>query len=120
MSDPVTLLPYLKLHLNVNCPTVEECYVHGYESALAEIDESENPYPVGTRSHEHWQEGWWAGFYGDAPCFDLNDLNAHEENAANDQAFQENSESFFIKLLEISGMIVVSAFVGYQLIELVA
>ena len=122
MNDTARLLPYLKLRFNVDHPSFEECYVYGYECALAEISEGENPYPQGSKLNEQWLEGWWAGFYGDRPLFEVEQIEAEsfEFDAANDQAFQEKTDNFLLKFLEISGVIVVSAFVGYQLIELVA
>lgn len=122
MNDTMLLLPYLKLRFNVDHPSIEESYVYGYECALAEISEEENPYSHNSKAYEQWQEGWWAGFYGEPPMFDLPHLEqeSFEFTAANDQIYHESMDNFFIKFLEISGMIAVSAFVGYQLIELVA
>lgn len=122
MTD-TTMLPHIKLRFNIDYPTLEESYIHGYEQAVAGINENENPFAAGSIENDHWAEGWWAGFYGDEPLFALPavDLDA-EHLPANEHAYHdhETEESFFVKFLEISGVIAVSAFVGYQLLELVA
>ncbi len=123
MNDTTMLLPHIKLRFNIDHPSFEECYIHGYESAAAEMDEELNPFRLGTKEHEHWSEGWWAGVYGEEPAFVLSAEPSEvpvDPFAANDQIYHEPKDTFLIRLLEISGMIAVSAIVGYQLIELVA
>ncbi len=67
MNDTTELLPHIKLRFNIEHPSFEECYSYGYECALAEVEEDENPFREGSIEHEQWQEGWWAGFYGEKP-----------------------------------------------------
>ena len=119
MKDITTLLPHLKLRFNLAHPSYEECYVFGYECALANMMEEDNPFCYGTRTCEQWLEGWWDGFYGKKPLFELQ-TEPMEEPAANDQAFLDRNNRLLIRLLEFSGVIAVSAIIGYQLIELVA
>lgn len=116
------ILPHVKLHFNINHPSFEECYSFGYECLQAEISEDENPFAEGTRENEYWQEGWWDAFYGHAPKHELATIEEYElvSNAANDPLYNESIDNFIIRILEISGMIAVSAFVGYQLLDLVA
>lgn len=118
MSD-LELLPHVKLHFNVKHATLEESYVYGYECAKYEVTENENPFVLGTKEHEQWSNGWWDGFYGDAPLFDL-ELKEEELVPANDNTYHEHKDSFMLKIFEISGVLVISAIVGYQLLELVA
>ncbi len=125
MNDTTMLLPHIKLRFNIEHPSLEDCYSYGYDCAAAEVDEENNPFRFGTIEHEQWTEGWWAGLYGEKPTLvATSEADADEgtviKSSANDQVYHENMDSFFIKLLEISGMIAVSAIVGYQLIELVA
>lgn len=122
MSDTMLLLPHVKLHFNIEHPTFEESYVYGYECARADISEEDNPFAVGSKERDQWIDGWWAGFYGEQPAFVLSaDQDALElDGSANDHVYHDNRDNFFIKFLEISGVIVMSAIVGYQLIELVA
>jgi hypothetical protein len=124
MNDTTMLLPHIKLRFNIEHPSLEECYVYGYECAAADVIEENNPYRIGSKEYEHWAEGWWAGIYGEEPAFVLeqasDSMSGNEASSANDHVYHENMDNFFIKLLEISGMIAVSALVGYQLIELVA
>ena len=69
-------------------------------------------------------DGWWAGFYNQEPIFacpaTFEQAAIESEQSANDHVYHEHIENFFIKFLEISGVLVISAMVGYQLIELVA
>ncbi len=125
MNDINALLPDIKLRFNIEHPNLEECYAYGYECGRAEINEEANPYRLGTTECEQWLEGWWAGFYGEEPLYDLGDYLstdtsniAHE--AANDMVYQGSKTGFFTKVLEITGVIAVSAIVGYQVIDLVA
>lgn len=126
MSDTTALLPHIKLRFNIDHPSFEESYTFGYDCALAEISEAENPFHEGTSAYEQWQEGWWAGFYGEKPLYELNaDQTAIDKpavtaiEAANDRSFVCNS-TFIINVLKITGAIAASALVGYQLLDLVA
>lgn len=129
MNDTTTLLPHIKLRFNIEHPSFEECYAYGYECALAELGEEENPYRENTQEYEQWQEGWWAGFYGEKPLFELTEqtdapLLESEHEAANDQVYPLISSfvtsSFLANMLKITGAIAATAVVGYQVFELVA
>jgi hypothetical protein len=124
MNTMTALLSDLKLRFNIEHPNFEECYTFGYECARADIDETENPFKQGSKESEQWLEGWWAGFYGEEPLYELGStykiqevLTEHE--AANDHLY-EKMGSFFAKVVEITSLIAVSAAVGYQMIDLVA
>ena len=110
MNDMTALLPHIKLRFNIEHPSFEECYAYGYECALAEINEIANPYHMDSKESEQWLEGWWAGFYGEKPLYEL----------ADDSVYSEAMICFFAKVMEITGMLAVSAIVGYQVIDLVA
>lgn len=125
MNDTTALLPHIKLRFNIDHPSYEECYIFGYECALSEVQEEDNPFRDGSQEAEQWLEGWWAGAYGEKPLFDLNSMEPEEEQlvikeiAANDQQYCQK-HSFLSLVFEISGAIAASAIVGYQLLELVA
>ncbi|HRD68897.1 MAG: transmission trait enhancer LetE [Legionella sp.] len=122
MNDTTALLPHIKLRFNIEHPSYEECYMFGYECALSEVAEEDNPFREGSQESEQWLEGWWAGAYGEKPLFDLNTMQQEEElhieSAANDHQYHKSS--FLTLVFEISGAIAASAIVGYQLLELVA
>ncbi len=121
MDSMTALLPDIKLRFNIEHPTFEECYAYGYESALADVAEEENPYVVGTKESEQWMEGWWAGFYGEEPLYEMtHDTQDSDLEAANDDIYPELMNGFLVKLIEITGIVAVSAVVGFQLIDLVA
>lgn len=124
MKDTKTLLPHVKLHLNVKHPSFEDCYSFGYDSSTAELSEEDNPFAAHTRESDYWLEGWWDAFYEHAPKHTLeDDLTSKDKvphKASNDSIYAEVRDNFIMKILEISGMLAVSAFVGYQLIDLVA
>ncbi len=119
MSDTKLLLPHVKLHFNVDHPTIEESYLYGYECAKYDVSEDDNPFAFGSKEHEQWSDGWWDSFYGDEPLF-TTEASEPQTSSANDHIYVEGKESFILKFLEISGVIVISALVGYQLFELVA
>lgn len=124
MDDIMTLLPEVRLHFNIKHPTMEEAYWYGYECAHADIQEEDNPFAAGTTESDSWMEGWWAGFYNEEPLFacpmTFDNGAVESDHSANDHLYHEHIDNFFIKFLEISGVLVISAMVGYQLIELVA
>ena len=120
-----TILSELRLRFHIEHPGLEECYADGYESALADKPEEANPFILGSVEYEHWSEGWWAGLYGETPLYALEreatqpDLRLVSE-AANDLTYENNPTRMLTRVLEITGLIFVSAYIGYQLIELVA
>lgn len=123
MNDTTALLPHIKLRFNIEHPSYEECYLFGYECAQSEVAEEDNPFRAGSPEAEQWLEGWWAGFYGEQPLFDANELERDEievnkEVAANDRFYQKSG--LMTLVFEISGALAASAIVGYQLLELVA
>lgn len=123
MSDYTSILPHLKFRFNIEHPSLEECYVYGYECACAGVVEAEDPYQAGSRESDEWLEGWWAGFYGNEPVFNENADVLSDDfafDAVNDDAFHEARDSYLTKVLEIVGVIAVSAILGYQVIDLVA
>jgi len=124
MNDINTLLADIKLRFNIDHPNFEECYAYGYECARAELGEEENPFALTSKESEQWLEGWWAGFYGEEPLYELSDYVSEPfinttAVAANDQHY-EYLNAFFAKVLEFSGIIAASALVGYQVLDLVA
>lgn len=124
MNDITALLPHIKLRFNIDHPSYEDSYALGYECALADVAETDNPFREGTQQAVHWLEGWWDAIEGEEPLFELNliekdELAAIEEVAANDQQYC-HKHSFLSLVIEISGAIAASAIVGYQLFELVA
>lgn len=123
MNDTTALLPHIKLRFNIEHPSYEECYLFGYECAISDLAEEDNPFSADSAEAEQWLEGWWAGFYGETPLFDMNapsleEVEVNKNAAANDQQYQKTS--FMTLVFEISGAIAASAIVGYQLLELVA
>ena len=126
MKDTTALLPHVRLDFNINHPALEECYVDGYVCAMAELDESENPFHAGSVEARHWIEGWWAGFYGEEPLFDLTKLSEDESSVLSHQAVNDDTffspkvNLFLLRFLEVSGALAVSVMIGYQIMELVA
>ncbi|KTC76813.1 hypothetical protein [Legionella brunensis] len=128
MNDITALLPHIKLRFDIEHPNLEECYAYGYECALAEISEENNPYREGSQEYEQWAEGWWAGFYGEKPLFELAEEllepEANKKEAANDYSYHSItnmvSANFLTKVLKITGAIAATAVVGYQVLDLVA
>lgn len=127
MNETTVLLPHIKLRLNIKHPSFEECYAYGYECATAQLLEEDNPYPLDTSEYEHWQNGWWDGFYGVKPLFSLTEALTDEEalvvdkkEAANDKVYQHSYHRFINILMTLGGALVATVVVGYQVFELVA
>lgn len=126
MNDATNLLSDLKLRFNIEHPNLEDCYVFGYQCAIADLEESENPFTEGSAEYQQWMDGWWAGFYGEEPLFDINnglsDEDIAQEPAANDQSYHHFylSDSLIATFLKITGALAATAVVGYQVLDLVA
>ncbi|MCH9717461.1 MAG: transmission trait enhancer LetE [Gammaproteobacteria bacterium] len=123
MNELTALLPHLKFHFHVDHPTLEECYAYGYECALADVQEDDNPYQVNSPEQEQWLEGWWAGFYNEQPLFSF-DIEPENNRAVlepvNDASYHAEQSHYFLRVLEIAGVIAVSALLSYQVIDIVA
>lgn len=121
MNNTTALLPHIKLRFNMAHPSYEECYHFGYECAVAELNEEENPFRKESREGEQWLEGWWAGIYGEEPLFNIQSdtEDNSEDDAANDKEYAHKTKILTL-IFEISSAIAASAIVGYQLLELVA
>jgi hypothetical protein len=119
MKNTTSLMSHIKLRFNIDYPNLEECYAYGYECALAEVAQGENPYQIGTAEYEQWVEGWWDGFYGEKPLFEIN-----HPKTANVRFYHvigsALSSDFFTKVLKITGALAATAVVGYQMLDLVA
>ena len=121
MNTTNDMMGAIRLHFNIENPSIEDNYCFGYECAVAEVQESENPFAKGSSAHEQWSEGWWAGFYGEKPLFELdNGAEVSKVGAANDKNFHGVEKGFFSRWIKITGAIAASALVGYQVIDLVA
>ncbi len=123
MKDINALLPHLRLRFDIEHPSIEESYQFGYESALVDLDVEDNPFREGTASYDHWEEGWWAGFYGEKPLFNIDVIQDEvnpAEAAANDTEYNQDKSTTIRMWLKITGAIAASAIVGYQVIDMVA
>lgn len=124
------LLPYVKLQFYVSHPALEDCYLEGYESANLDKPEDSNPYPLNTAENEYWLDGWWAGFYGEAPCLEMfnedKTVTITDLTAANDQSFDAQAEELPSKsrltvanVAKVAAAVAVSI-VGYQVLDMIA
>ncbi|NDC31752.1 MAG: transmission trait enhancer LetE [Bacteroidetes bacterium] len=107
----------LRLKLHIDYPDLEDCYVDGYACALAGIDEFSNPYANDSIEGEYWTEGWWAGFYSEKALFNLEGPVIEKQQPKPED---HKVAHMIVRILEISGVIAVSALVGYQIWDLVA
>lgn len=119
-DNHIDLLSDVRLRFNIEHPSYEECYLFGYECALKEVQEEDNPFRLGTNQHEQWLEGWWAGFYGEKPLFEAEETAACETvMAANDNHFVVK-ESLYVRAFDFVSNLAATSVVGYQLLDLVA
>jgi len=133
MNTDSQILPQLRLKLNVDNPNLEDVWTEGYEVSMAGGNEETNPYKSNSVEHEHWSQGWWAGFYGEEPLYTLS-LEPQEihasvaditqvkvQPAANASVWMHPSVKRWAKhVVRIAGAIAATAVVGYQLIDMVA
>jgi hypothetical protein len=129
MNSLREIIPDLTLRLHLDYPSYEESYAFGYECAVKNLCEEENPYPVDSQEHAHWLEGWWAGFYAEEPLFEADRdrpsaVTKAVEEAANEADHLDGQEhsaySNLMQVLTLAGAITATAVIGYQLFEMVA
>ena len=124
------VLPEVRLQFNINNPSIDETWTEGYDLAIAEGDESDNPYQEGTKAFAYWNEGWWAGFYAEKPLFDLaatpdNEirremLSSQAKPAANDVAWNASvTKKWAVRVVKISSVIAL-ALAAVELVDLAA
>lgn len=72
-SNPIaSLVSHSKIALHLANPDLEDVWLEGYEAMQASNEqEAINPYQADSLSHEYWEQGWWASFYGEKPLFGL-------------------------------------------------
>lgn len=120
------VLPYVRLQFAITHPDFEECYADGYEAAIACLSEDSNPYEIDTKEYDQWSDGWWDGSYRAVPTFDAL-IESKEAPVASPLAEAANtpywtlfSPRFITLFLDITGALVASAVLGYQVLDLVA
>lgn len=69
MMNTEEILPHVRLKFAVDHPLLEDCWLEGYEFASNNLPENDNPYEKDTSEYEYWCQGWWAGYFGEAPLF---------------------------------------------------
>ena len=85
------LLSAAKLLLEINTPTLDDCWKDGYDMSVA-MSLEDNPYTEGTSNHHHWSEGWWEGFYTkDDVCH--NDTLYSDKKISNDDVVFNTSKT---------------------------
>lgn len=127
------LLPHVRLMFEIDNPSLEECYRHGYLMSKEGVDESENPFldRGASRESELWIQGWWDCFYGEEPLFSLepalstqiltNAQKIHwsEDGAVNEEAFEDVKGSTITTVAKLAAAIA-GALLSYQVIDLIA
>ncbi len=134
MKDNTTaeLLPHVKFLFEIDNPSLEECYRHGFLMSQEGIDESENPFSErGLREAEFWSQGWWDALYDEKPMFSLEPtLSTHlytnaqkihwsEEAAINEENFEPQKPSTITTVAKLAAALA-GAFLSYQVMDLIA
>ena len=123
------LLPYVKFLFEIDNPSLEECYRHGYQMSMDGSVEQDNPYEGrGEKEAEYWNQGWWDGCYGVAPMFEMEPMatasmtivnDASEVNAANETEFEAQQPSKITTISKFAA-ILAGAILSYQVIDMIA
>ena len=122
MSDLQNVLPDLRLKFHIEHPTIEECYIAGYEAAEAAYPEEMNPFTDNATLHSHWADGWWDGYYNQPPLFSIKSIEEEAAMAeeAQDEADHNTVHPWMAHVIKITSVLGMTALVGYQLLDLVA
>lgn len=89
-------LSYTKLKLSLELPDLEETWLDGYESAIHGGLEESNPYSLASAEYEHWNEGWWAGYFDEEKLFHWCDTPVIKNVAEVINRIQQSSENAVI------------------------
>ena len=100
------VLPHVKFLFEIDNPSLEECYRHGFLMSKEGVDEAENPFlNRANKESDMWLQGWWDCFYDEKPLFELepslstqlltNAQKIHwsEEKAVNEDKFENKKKS---------------------------
>lgn len=129
MKNSKTILPDVLLDMHMKHPGLDECYFDGFSCGQAELNTNENPFQADSVESRYWLDGWMDAQFGQEPLFNPDGFAADQtgqlvfanaENESHYYAASQSQRKNFIRFIEITGAIAVSAFIGYQLIELVA
>src|SRR5687768_14995304 len=69
MNQTTDILGHIRLEFHVKHPTLDECWNEGYDAGVLALDEEDNPYQIGTKEYQFWNDGWWSGFYQEKRLF---------------------------------------------------
>lgn len=121
MTDFITTLPDVRLKFHIDHPTVEECYIAGYEAAETAYPEEANPFEANTDLHGHWADGWWDGYYNQPAIFSIKSIE-EDEIALSEEPVAETMQAhpWMAHVIKITSVLGMTALVGYQLLDLVA
>jgi hypothetical protein len=123
-------LPHIRFQFESKYPNLEEVWMDGYRMAGQDLAEDDNPHAEGTLEHQHWNEGWWAGFYEEAPLYDIQ----YEENvsanadltkvkpleAANEASYKKPEFKRWLgRVAKIAGALAVT-YAAYELLDVAA
>lgn len=130
MKNSKTILPDVLLDMHMKHPGLDECYFDGFTCGQVELNTNENPFQADSVESRYWLDGWMDAHLGQEPLFNPDGLaedltlqlatTMAAENDTHYYAPAELQRNNLIRFIEITGAIAVSAFIGYQLIELVA
>lgn len=125
MNTSGDVLSYVRLKFNIEKLNFDDCYAEGYEHALNEGDEFDNPFSENSAEAEHWSLGWWDGLYQKKPLhgqtYPALLASTDHDPAVNDAHFTHDTiEPILYRILKISGAIFASAILGYQFFDFVA
>lgn len=73
METTFNPLSYIKLKLKIDFPELGDSWLDGYESAIKNLSEESNPFPPHSLEFEHWEAGWWDGFFEEQALFNFSD-----------------------------------------------
>lgn len=134
MQNEKEIIPYLRLMLNIQYPPLDECWLDGYESGGAEVEDKDNPYPESSAEHEYWLEGWWEGFYQVNTSLAKTNIkrDAKKIQTKPSKVTQQTSSSLskkhqhrfdrwgkIMRFVKVSGVIAATFIISYQLIDVI-
>lgn len=99
-SSENKLLSELDLLLHSTMPAREEAWRAGFLMALSDKDITENPFDITDEEYREWNDGWWAGFYGEENIVDnlITKSQAHFAVKALQEKYQAKQTNKFQKV----------------------
>jgi len=124
MNNP---LPHVRFQFEMKNLNLEEVWMDGYKMAGSNMTEEDNPHQKGSAEYQHWYDGWWAGYYEEAPLYEIqyeesvsnhaNIVKVEAGDAANERKYKKPEFKRWVgRVAKIAGALAIT-YAAYELLD---